>query len=97
MNLEHVKESYPEYETMTREQLLEELNNELHDIGVMVHEVSLVYDHATGGRISKPMTCHEQVIAAIDDFYQEHEEQMAIPEGYYFRDDLDGGRLIKKP
>lgn len=39
---------------------------ELSDFSVMLDEVPKVYDHVTGGRISKPNTCASAVIAEHD-------------------------------
>lgn len=48
-----------------------QLKRELYDYSMMMHSVSLVYDSATGGRISKPNTGANDVISAIDDHYWE--------------------------
>ena len=49
---------------------LDKLKRELHDFKTLVRNVSLVYDHVTGGRISKPMTDPGVVIAEADDCYR---------------------------
>jgi hypothetical protein len=44
--------------------LKQELENERHDLGVICGEVSQVYDELTFGRLSKPNTAAEHIIAA---------------------------------
>ena len=44
---------------------------ELYDYHVLMSEVSKVYDACTGGKISKPNTKAEAVIAVIGDYYAE--------------------------
>ena len=46
---------------------LEQVKKELYDYSVLIRNVSEVYDHITGGRISKPFTKVEVVIAEADD------------------------------
>jgi len=52
---------------------LQPIMAELYDYYVFMGEVSKVYDACTGGRISKPNTKAEAVIAVIGDFYAETE------------------------
>ena len=46
---------------------LDQVKRELHDYHRMLGEVPKVYDHVTGGRISKPNTPASAVIAEHDD------------------------------
>lgn len=48
---------------------------ELHDYKTVLDEVPKVYDHVTGGRISKPNTRAEHVIGAHDDRREEDIKQ----------------------
>ena len=58
---------------------LSQLKRELADFSTLIENASLVYDHATGGRVSKPMTDPEAVKAAIDDNYKEVYTQPVKP------------------
>lgn len=42
---------------------------ELHDYRLLLHNVPLVYDHVTGGRVSKPNTVASDVIGESDDHF----------------------------
>jgi len=46
---------------------LEQVKKELYDYAILMGNVSEVYDHITGGAISKPNTKPEVVIAVADD------------------------------
>lgn len=46
---------------------LEQVKAELHDYYTLICEVPKVYDHITGGRISKPNTLASVVIAEHDE------------------------------
>jgi len=48
----------------------EEIQNELMDYHTILGEVSKVYDHVTGGMISKQNTLAREVIAMADEYYQ---------------------------
>ena len=50
---------------------------ELYDYYVFMYEVSKVYDACTGGRVSKPNTKADAVIAVIGDYYAETQEEQA--------------------
>ena len=50
--------------TINKDRLIRELS----DYYWLISSVSLVYDHVTGGRISKPNTLPEEVIAKADDY-----------------------------
>jgi hypothetical protein len=45
----------------------QDVQNELTDYHMILDNVSTVYDHVTGGMISKPNTCASSVIAVADD------------------------------
>lgn len=45
---------------------LEQIKKELHDFYTMLKNVPVVYDHVTGGRISKPLTPAEVVCSEAD-------------------------------
>lgn len=47
--------------------LVEAFENEYRDVIMLDHNVSKVYDHITWGRISKPNTKAEAVIAVVND------------------------------
>ena len=47
--------------------LIEAFENEYHDVVMLDHNVSKVYDHITCSQISKPNTKAEEVIAVADD------------------------------
>jgi hypothetical protein len=49
----------------------EEINNELADLEMIAERVPKVYDHVTGGKVSKPNTDAEVVIALADDYVNE--------------------------
>lgn len=48
----------------------DQVKRELHDYANMMKEVSEVYDHVTGGRISKPNTLAFEVISEADEHMQ---------------------------
>jgi len=50
--------------TINKDRLIRELS----DYYWLLSSVSLVYDHVTGGRISKPNTLPEEVIVEADDY-----------------------------
>lgn len=50
--------------TINKDRLIRELS----DYYWLISSVSLVYDHVTGGRISKPNTLPETVIVEADDY-----------------------------
>lgn len=45
---------------------------ELHDYRTLLKNVPQVYDHVTGGKVTKPMTDPEVVKSLFDDYVQEH-------------------------
>lgn len=49
----------------------EKVQAELHDYGVLLRIVAQVYDHVTGGRVSKPFTLPESVCSVADEHYAE--------------------------
>ena len=49
---------------------LEQVKRELHDYKTLLHNVPIVYDHITGGRISKPFTDPKAVTSVADDYYE---------------------------
>jgi hypothetical protein len=53
----------------------EKIENELLDYYVILENVSKVYDHITGGIISKQNTLAEEVNNAADNFYRELYEE----------------------
>ena len=46
---------------------MELVKRELYDLDLLAHNTSVVYDHVTGGKISKPLTLPAIVIAAYED------------------------------
>jgi hypothetical protein len=50
---------------------LEQVKKELFDCHGMIQEIPKVFDHVTGGRISKPNTMAFEVIAMADEHYEE--------------------------
>lgn len=46
---------------------LEQVKRELYDFWVVMQQVPKVYDHVTGGKVSKIMTDPDAVIALADD------------------------------
>lgn len=50
---------------------LEQIKKELHDFHTLIDNVSLVYDHITCGRISKPLTDPKIVIDEAESIYQD--------------------------
>lgn len=72
MEVEHnFEENWADIITPNGELDMPALKRELYDFTRVMHEVSRVYDAATGGLISKPNTLADNVIAAIDDHYGE--------------------------
>ena len=47
----------------------EQIQAELTDYLTILHEVCIVYDHVTGGRISKPNTLADEVIGQFNDLW----------------------------
>jgi hypothetical protein len=56
-------------------ELEQDVANEQHDIHMIAHEVSLVYDHITGGLIGKVNTKAFEVIAVADEHYQRYADE----------------------
>lgn len=52
----------------------DQLMRELYDFRCLLLKVPLVYDHVTGGAISKPQTCATVVCNAADEHYEKHYE-----------------------
>lgn len=50
---------------------MDQLKRELFDFSTLMHNISLVYEHVTGGMISKPLTDPDVVIQQADDFYND--------------------------
>lgn len=50
---------------------LDQIKRELYDFSIVMHNVSQVYDHITGGRISKPNTDAGAVVQVADEYYDE--------------------------
>ncbi len=48
---------------------MDAIKRELHDYWIVMGEVSKVYDHITGGKLSKPNTRAESVIDAAEESY----------------------------
>jgi len=49
------------------DRLRKELADDRHDLGVIIHEVSLAYDAITNGKLSKPNTAYGYIIEAVDE------------------------------
>lgn len=62
-----VAEVYPHHTTMSRGQLLQALDNELADVQMVAAGARKVFDHVTGGKVSKPNTDPTMVCALADD------------------------------
>lgn len=54
---------------------MDQIKRELHDYHLLMNHVAIVYDHITGGKISKPLTDPQTVIAVADDSYRESFEE----------------------
>lgn len=52
--------------------LIAQIRAEWHDVSAMCSEVSQVYDHVTGGRVSKPNTIAADVIEQADSYFWSH-------------------------
>ncbi len=61
---------------------LEQVKKELADFKMVMDEVTLVYDHITGGKLSKLLTRHQAVIDAADEHYQALYEREACECGF---------------
>jgi hypothetical protein len=61
----------PIVETPEGEPIFDQIQRELHDFSTLMHNVSLVYEHVTGGQVSKPLTDPEVVKTMADDHYRE--------------------------
>ena len=48
---------------------VDQLKKELYDFWVMMQEVPKVYDHVTGGQVSKPLTHADVVNSLADEYY----------------------------
>lgn len=61
-----------------------QMKKELYDFWMMIQEVPKVYDHVTGGQVSKPLTSADVVNSLADEYYdgicQEHIEDMKLGE-----------------
>lgn len=66
--IDSLEACYPELATMSREDLIQALRNELADIHMLEHHCSTVYSHVTRGQVSKATTLPEVVIGIADDF-----------------------------
>jgi len=79
---------------------LDKVKRELHDYGVCIDQVGKVYDHVTGGLLTKPNTAAEHVIGAfdesVDDHYQEELDYLRqdIQNLEQWVDDLQSGMFI---
>ena len=51
---------------------LDQIKKELFDFYTMIDNVPKVYDHITGGRISKPLTDPQVVIDEAEQSYRKH-------------------------
>ena len=60
----------------------DQLKKELADFKIVMDEVSSVYDHVTGGKLSKLTTRHQAVIDAADEHYQQLHELGACECGF---------------
>ena len=49
---------------------LEQLKKELADFSYILEQIPLVYDHITGGLLSKPLYSADTVIQAADEHYR---------------------------
>lgn len=49
---------------------MDQVKRELHDFGTLIKNTSIVYEHVTGGLISKPLTDPYAVISEADDSYR---------------------------
>ena len=67
----------------------EQIQNELNDYHSFFEETAKVYEHITGGRISKVNTLAREVIAAADEYYENICEETIKDEEEYERLKLD--------
>lgn len=49
---------------------LEQIKKELYDYSILLKNVSLIFDHITGGHISKPFTDPKAVMQQTDEHYR---------------------------
>lgn len=69
--LDAIRSAWPfEFDQPEIGKVAEAVANEMHDYQWLIHSVSLVYDSATGGLISKPNTETNVVISVIEDRVQ---------------------------
>jgi hypothetical protein len=66
----------------------EQVQNELNDYHTILDNVSKVYDHITGGRISKPNTLAYEVISVADDYYDELKSEDVKEELKYLQEKI---------
>lgn len=66
--------------------LIEAFENEYHDVLMLSHNVSRVYDHITCSRISKPNTKAEDVIAVANDFLTDVVDDAIEEATVYFKE-----------
>lgn len=57
--------------------ILDNLKRELYDYAILIDNVSKVYDHVTGGVVSKPLTNPEIVKELADEHYFELYESLS--------------------
>jgi hypothetical protein len=70
-----------DFDTMTREELIAALKNELHDIGTLCDNLATIYEWASGGVVSKPMTDPHAVIQIAEErFTREWKEDASAPD-----------------
>lgn len=60
---------------------LEQIKKELYDFSQLLVFVSKVYDHITGGKISKPLTLPDEVCGAADEHYADPVYELADTDG----------------
>lgn len=74
---EALRSVYPDYEKMTREELLEAFDNELSDLLAMSKNTTAVFSELTRGQVSKPLTDASVVLDIVQEF-QNQDIQQAI-------------------
>ncbi len=76
------------------DELIERYQNELHDLEMIVENVSLVYCHVTGGKISKCNTLASSVIPVVDDYQNDLVKEYFTDEFEPFKDLIE--ELLEK-
>jgi len=71
---------------------LDKVKSELHDVGILISNVSKVYNHVTKGRISKPLTSADSIIREYDNIRDREIEEAILTKN---KSDLEAKELNK--